>query len=267
MTVFDFLFTIKISAKKHFPLCIFISDFIAFIYLIIFFSPFTGYTDYEIFFLFYGLPFVLLFDWFLWDSKKFSWFQFAKFILSSLSSNDLIIEMMSLFFLFSVLFRFNFIYGSRRKEKVISSIFIVLFFLFVLFRFYTSGLMSSVILLGENILFLFPLLVIRCCYKRMYFETVPVNKWQMFWQDMYEIPISLTSWYVPFGLAYLLFFKAILIHKIFIVITILSCLFYDLLEIKQVHKLTHLNFILELIYKFGVIFLLLHIGGFKWINL
>lgn len=242
---------------KFFPLFIFLSDFVIYVNLIYQFGMDKSFNENETFFLFFVMIFVLLFDWFLWGSKKFSWLQIIKFSLASLSSNYLAVEIQSFFLLSFDLFYSSIFRKGEKDDKILTSAVMFLFSFFVLFRFYVKGLTNSLILVGENILFLFPLLVMRTCNEISFFENIPTNKWQLFCQDKYEIPTSLISWYLPFCLAYLLLFDVPLFCTILFGITILFCFIYDLFKIKKENETTIFNYILEKVYKFGVITLLL----------
>lgn len=243
------------NIDRFFPGIIFVSDIVIYVYSIL---QFERFSEWEKFFLFYGLIFVLLYDWFLWGNKKFSWLQIIKFTLASLSSNYLAVEIQSFFLLSFNLFYLSVFQKGKKEDRIFTSVLMFLFDIFVLFRFYTQGLTNSFILIGENILFLFPLLVMRACNEISFFKNAPANKWQLFCQNKYEIPISLISWWFPFCLAYLLLFDLPFLCKALLGTTTLFCFFYDFSKIKKENETTVLSYILEKVYKFGVIILLLH---------
>lgn len=243
--------------SKIFPLFIFLSDFVIYVYLFYLFGTNKSFNENETFFLFFVMIFVLLFDWLLWGTKKFSWVQIIKFSLASLSSNYLAVEMQSFFLLSVDMFHSSIFRNGKKEDKIVTSVVMFLFCFFVLFRFYVQGLTNCLILISENILILFPLLVMRACNENSFFKEIPTNKWQLFCQDKYEIPTSLISWYLPFCLAYLLLFDVPLFCTILFGITILFCFIYDLFKIKKENETTIFNYILEKVYKFGVITLLL----------
>lgn len=252
-------FQTKTNIDKFIPWIILISDIVIYVYS---FSQFERYNECEKFFHVYGMIFVLLYDWFLWGDKKFSWLQIIKFSLASLSLNYLVVEMQSFFLLSFYLFHSSIFRKGGKEDKIATSVVMFLFSFFVLFRFYAKGLTNSLILISENILFLFPLLVLRACNEISFFKNAPANKWQLFCQNKYEIPISLISWWIPFCLAYLLLFDLPFLCKALLWITTLLCFAYDFSKIKKENETTVLNYILEKVYKFGVIILLLHIKGY-----
>lgn len=159
------------NIDRFFPGIIFVSDIVIYVYSIL---QFERFSEWEKFFLFYGLIFVLLYDWFLWGNKKFSWLQIIKFSLASLSSNYLAVEMQSFFLLSLDLFHSSIFRKGKKEDKIATSIVMFLFSFFVLFRFYSRGLTNSLILISENILFLFPLLVMRACNEISFFKDAPV---------------------------------------------------------------------------------------------
>lgn len=244
----------RMNFDRFFPRIIFVSDLVIYVYS---FFQFEKYNEYEIFFLFYGMIFVLLFDWFLWGGKKFSWLQIIKFSLASLSLNYLAVEIHSFFLLSFDLFFSNIFRKGEKGDKIITRIVIFFVGFFVLFRFYAQGLISSVILTGENIFLLLPLLVLHSSNESSFFKKIPVNKWELFCQNKHEIPRSLISWYLPFCIGYLLVFNVDFFCIILLGITILFCFVYDVLEMKRENENTFLDYFLEKIYKFGTIFLLL----------
>ena len=244
--------------SKFFPLFIFLSDFVIYVHLFYLFGTNKSFNENETFFLFFVMIYVLLFDWFLWGTKIFSWLQIIKFSLASLSSNYLAVEMQSFFLLSFDLFHSSIFRKGEKEDKITTSVVMLLFSFFVLFRFYSRGLTNSLILISENILFLFPLLVLRACNEKSFFKEIPTSKWQLFCQNKYEIPISLISWWFPFCLAYLLLFDLPFLCKTLLGITTLFCFVYDFSKIKKENETTVLNYILEKVYKFGVIILLLH---------
>lgn len=248
--------------SKFFPLFIFLSDFAIYVNLFYQFGINKSFNENETFFLFFVMIYVLLFDWFLWGTKIFSWLQIIKFSLASLSSNYLAVEMQSFFLLSFDLFHSSIFRKGEKKDKITTSVVMFLFSFFVLFRFYSRGLTNSLILISENILFLFPLLVLRACNEKSFFKEIPTSKWQLFCQNKYEIPISLLSWWFPFCLAYLLLFDVPFFCKALFGITTCFCFVYDFFKIKKENGTAVLNFILEKVYKFGVIILLLHIKGY-----
>ncbi len=243
--------------SKIFPLFIFLSDFVIYVHLFYLFGTNKSFNENETFFLFFVMIFVLLFDWFLWGTKKFSWLQIIKFSLASLSSNYLAVEMQSFFLLSFDIFHSSIFRKGEKGDKIITSIVMFLFCFFVLFRFYVQGLTNCLILIGENILFLFPLLVMRACNEMSFFKEIPTSKWQLFCQDKYEIPISWISWYLPFCLVYFIFFDITIFAVILLGTTILFSLFCDFFKMRK--ETTVLNYILEKVYKFGIIMLLLNI--------
>ena len=254
-----YCFQTKANIDKFLPKIILISDIVIYIY---FFFQFEGYNDYEKFFYTYGIIFIIFPDYFLWGNKKFSWLQIIKFTLASLSSNFLVIEIQSFFLLSFNLFHTNAFQNGSSKDRIARCILMFLISFFILFRFYAQGLTSSFILIGENILFLFPLLVLRACNEISFFKNAPTNKWQLFCQDLYEIPISLMSWWFPFCLAYRLLFDLPFHCNVLLGITILFCFVYDFSKIKKENETTTLNYILEKVYKFGMIILLLYTKGY-----
>lgn len=243
------------NIDRFFPGIIFVSDIVIYVYSIL---QFERFSEWEKFFLFYGLIFVLLYDWFLWGNKKFSWLQIIKFTLASLSSNYLAVEIQSFFLLSFDLFYSSIFRKGEKDDKILTSAVMFLFSFFAFFRFYSRGLTNSLILISENILFLFPLLVMRACNEKSFFKGIPTSKWQLFCQNKYEIPISLISWWFPFCLAYLLLFDLPFLCKALLGTTTLFCFFYDFSKIKKENETTVLSYILEKVYKFGVIILLLH---------
>ncbi len=254
-----YVFQTKTNIDKYLPWIIHISDIVIYVYS---FIHFERYSDYEKIFHIYGILFIVFFDCFLWGNKKFSWLQIIKFTLASLSSNDLVIEIQAFFLLSLDLFYSRFFRKGKKEDIIVTRIVMYLVSFFVLFRFYAQGLTNSIILVGENILFLFPLLVMRACNKISFFKKAPTNKWQLFCQDLYEIPISLMSWWFPFCLAYFLLFDVTFFCKILLGATTLFCIVYDISKIKKENETTVLNYILENVYKFGVIILLLHINKY-----
>lgn len=245
--------------SKIFPLFIFLSDFVIYVHLFYLFGTNKSFNENETFFLFFVMIFVLLFDWFLWGSKKFSWLQIIKFSLASLSSNYLAVEIQSFFLLSFDLFYSSIFRKGEKDDKILTSAVMFLFSFFVLFRFYVKGLTNSLIIVGENILFLFPLLVMRTCNEISFFEKIPTNKWQLFCQNKYEIPVSLISWFLPFCLAYLILFDVPFFCVVLFGITIPFCFIYDFFKIKKENESTILSYTLEMVYKFGIIILLLNI--------
>lgn len=249
----------RAGIDKFLPGIIFVSDIVIYVYSIL---QFERFSEWEKFFLFYGLIFVLLYDWFLWGNKKFSWLQIIKFTLASLSSNYLAVEIQSFFLLSFNLFYLSVFQKGKKEDRIFTSVLMFLFDIFVLFRFYTQGLTNSFILIGENIFFLFPLLVMRACNDFSFFKNAPANKWQLFCQNKYEIPISLISWWIPFCLVYLLLFDLPILCKVLLGMTTVFSFVYDFSKVKKENETTVLNYILEKVYKFGVIILLLHIKGY-----
>ncbi len=245
--------------SKIFPLFIFLSDLAIYVNLFYRFGTNKSFNENETFFLFFVMIYVLLFDWFLWGTKIFSWLQIIKFSLASLSSNYLAVEMQSFFLLSFDLFHSSIFRKGEKEDKITTSVVMFLFSFFVLFRFYVKGLTNSLIIVGENILFLFPLLVMRTCNEISFFEKIPTNKWQLFCQNKYEIPVSLISWFLPFCLAYLILFDVPFFCVVLFGITIPFCFIYDFFKIKKENESTILSYTLEMVYKFGIIILLLNI--------
>ena len=128
------------NIDRFFPGIIFVSDIVIYVYSIL---QFERFSEWEKFFLFYGLIFVLLYDWFLWGNKKFSWLQIIKFTLASLSSNYLAVEIQSFFLLSFNLFYLSVFQKGKKEDRIFTSVLMFLFDIFVLFRFYTQGLTNS----------------------------------------------------------------------------------------------------------------------------
>ena len=123
----------RAGIDKFLPGIIFVSDIVIYVYSIL---QFDRFSEGEKFFLFYGMIFVLLYDWFLWGNKKFSWLQIIKFSLASLSSNYLAVEIQAFFLLSLDLFYSSFFRKEEKEDRIFTSVLMILFDIFVLFRFF-----------------------------------------------------------------------------------------------------------------------------------
>lgn len=210
--------------------------------------------------IFYGLMLCLFLDSFLWGEKEFLSIQIAKLLCTVISGKFQYSFFSTIFFYSLSFYNYNTNWITSKKDKLFFSIENLFVCGILIYRCLQIDLFISIIILCENLVFIYPIFLLRLFFPKAIFKEYPESSFDFFIQETNKIPITLLSLFFPYCLIAWIFLCSFTLSIMFICFILFSIL----IEIISCNK--HYHFISLKIYeygilKIGIILILLITGG------
>lgn len=210
--------------------------------------------------IFYGLMLCLFFDSFLWGEKEFLSIQLAKLLCTVISGKYQYSFFSTIYFYGLSFYSYNTNWISSKKDKLffsIENLFVCGILIFLCLR---KDFFISIIILCENLVFIYPIFLLRLFFPEAIFKEYPESNFDFFIQEANRIPVTLLSLFFPYCLIAWIFLCSFTLSIMFICFILFS-IFIEILSFYQ-----HFHFISLKIYeygflKIGIILILLITGG------
>lgn len=174
--------------------------------------------------IFYGLMLCLFFDSFLWGEKEFLSIQLAKLLCTVISGKYQYSFFSTIFFYSLSFYNYNTNWISSKKDKLffsIENLFVCGILIFLCLR---KDFFISIIILCENLVFIYPIFLLRLFFPEAIFKEYPESNFDFFIQEANKIPITLLSLFFPYCLIAWIFLCSITLSIMFICFILFSIL-------------------------------------------
>lgn len=219
---------------------------------------FSSFSDFDRL-IFYGLMLCLFFDSFLWGEKEFLSIQVAKLLCTVISGKYQYSFFSAIFFYSLSFYYYNTNWFSSKKDKfffLIENLFLCGILTFLCLR---KDFLISIIVLCENLIFIYPILLICLFFPEVILKEYPESSFDFFIQETNKAPITLLSLFFPYCLITWIFLCSFTLSIIFICFILFS-IFIELLSFYQHFHFISFKIFEYSILKIGIILLLLITG-------